>query len=84
MNTQTTTIRVDKYSYEQAKEILKVIGLSYSQAISLFNNMVILKNDLPFDPQMPNDITQKALDELENREGKTFSNVNDLFEDLDS
>ena len=42
MKTQTT-IRVDESSYIQAKEILNNLGLNYSQAISVFNKMIILK-----------------------------------------
>jgi len=83
MNIQTT-INVNKSSYEQAKQILKMVGISYSQAIAIFNNMVILKNNLPFDIQLPNEETQMALDELENRDGQTFSSIDELFEDLEN
>ena len=83
MKTQTT-IRVDEDNYFQAKEILSQIGLSYSQAISVFNNMIVLNKGLPFEVKIPNKKTKKALDELENRDGKFFDNVDDLFEELDS
>ncbi len=82
MKTQTT-IRVDELNYHLAKDILSQIGLSYSQAISVFNNMIVLNNGLPFDVKIPNKETQKALTQLENREGKSFKNVDDLFADLD-
>ena len=83
MNVQTT-IRVNKSSYEQAKQILKYIGLSYSQAIAMFNDMVILKKDLPFEIIQPNEETRKVLEELEVRDGQTFSNINELFENLEN
>jgi DNA-damage-inducible protein J len=82
MKTQTT-IRVDELNYQLAKEILSKIGLSYSQAIGVFNNMIVMNNGLPFDVKIPNKETQKALIELQNREGKSFKNVDDLFVDLD-
>ncbi len=82
MKTQTT-IRVDELNYRLAKDILSKIGLSYSQAISVFNNMIVLNNGLPFDVKIPNKETQKALTELQNREGKHFKNVDELFADLD-
>ena len=82
MKTQTT-IRVDESNYHLAKDILSKIGLSYSQAISIFNNMIVLNNGLPFDVKIPNKETQKALTELQNREGKHFKNVDELFADLD-
>jgi len=83
MKTQTT-IRVDEVNYQLAKEILAKIGLSYSQAISVFNNMIVMNNGLPFDVKIPNKETQKALNELHNKEGKSFKNVDDLFADLDN
>ena len=83
MKTQTT-IRVDESTYIQAKEILNNLGLNYSQAISVFNKMIILNNGLPFEVKIQNDKTKKALKELENKEGKTFKNINELFDDLDN
>jgi DNA-damage-inducible protein J len=83
MKTQTT-IRVDESSYNKEKEILNDLGLNYSQAISVFNKMIILNNGLPFEVKIQNDKTKKALKELENKEGKTFKNINELFDDLDN
>ena len=84
MSKTQTTIRVDSKSYTQAKEILNQIGLNYSQAISVFNNMIVLNKGLPFELKLPNYDTIQALEELENRDGKTFKNVDELFADLDS
>ncbi len=84
MSKTQTTIRVDSESYTQAKEILNQIGLNYSQAISVFNNMIVLNKGLPFELKLPNYDTIQALEELENRDGKTFKNVDELFADLDS
>ncbi len=78
-----TTIRVDEESYIQAKKILNQIGLNYSQAISVFNNMIVLNKGLPFELKLPNKDTIQALDELENKDGKSFKNVDKLFADLD-
>ena len=83
MKTQTT-IRVEERSYHQAKEILSQMGLNYSQAISVFNNMIVLNNGLPFELKIPNDETKQALHELKIKEGKSFKNVDALFDDLDS
>ena len=83
MKTQTT-IRVEEVIYHQAKEILSKIGLNYSQAISVFNNMIVLNNGLPFEVKIPNKQTQIALDDLKNRKGKSFNNIDELFDDLDN
>ena len=84
MSKTQTTIRVDEKNYTQAKEILSQIGLNYSQAISVFNSMIVLNKGLPFELKIPNNETRKALSELENREGQTFKNVDELFADLDA
>lgn len=83
MKTQTT-IRVDESSYNKAKEILNDLGLNYSQAISVFNKMIVLNNGLPFEVKIQNTKTKKALKELENKNGKTFKNIDELFDDLDN
>ncbi|MDX9796312.1 MAG: type II toxin-antitoxin system RelB/DinJ family antitoxin [Arcobacteraceae bacterium] len=83
MKTQTT-IRVDESTYNQAKEILNKMGLNYSQAISVFNNMIVLNQGMPFELKLPSKTTQKALNELEQKKGKKFDNIEQLFDDLDN
>lgn len=83
MKTQTT-IRVEEATYLEAKTILNDLGLNYSQAISIFNKMIVLNNGLPFEIKIPNKKTKKALKELENKDGKSFKNIDDLFNDLDN
>lgn len=83
MKTQTT-IRVEETNYHKAKDILDQMGMSYSQAIGVFNSMIVLNKGLPFDVKIPNDDTKKALKELEERKGDTYINVDALFDDLDS
>jgi len=82
MKTQTT-IRVEKDTFLEAKEILKELGLNYSQAVNIFNAMIAQYKGLPFEVKLPNKETMEALEELKNRQGKTFKNVDELFEDLD-
>ena len=72
MKTQTT-IRVDQKNYKQAKEILKYLGLSYSQAINVFNNMIICHKGLPFEIKIPNDETLAAMSEAKHLEGDYVS-----------
>ena len=84
MSKTQTTIRVDEENYLKAREILSQIGLNYSQAVSIFNNMIVLNKGLPFELKIPNSQTRQALHELEVRDGKTFDNVDELFADLDS
>ena len=79
MSKTQTTIRVDEENYLKAREILDQIGLNYSQAVSVFNSMIVLNKGLPFELKIPNSETRQALHELEVRDGKTFENVDELF-----
>jgi len=72
MKTQTT-IRVDQKNYLQAKEILKCLGLTYSQAINVFNNMIVCHKGLPFQINLPNDETLAAMSEAEQLNGDYVS-----------
>jgi DNA-damage-inducible protein J len=83
MKTQTT-IRVEDSTYQQAKEILSQMGMTYSQAISVFNSMIVLNRGIPFDLKLPSTDTEIALEQLNNRDGESFKNVDELFDDLDS
>lgn len=76
MKTQTT-IRVDQENYLQAKKILKYLGLSYSQAINVFNNMIIHHKGLPFEIKIPNDETLAAMSEAEQLNGD-FVSIDDF------
>ena len=68
MKTQTT-IRVDQNNYTQAKIILRYLGLSYSQAVNIFNSMIVSTKGLPFEVIIPNNETVQAMEEARNLEG---------------
>jgi len=76
MKTQTT-VRVEENSYKEAKDILKTLGMSYSQAINIFNNMIVLKHGIPFDIKIPNKTTLEAISQSKNMEGD-FIGISDL------
>jgi DNA-damage-inducible protein J len=78
-----TSIRVEKEIYESAKEILKELGLSYSQAINVFNAMIVKYKGLPFEVKLPDEETIKAIEEYKQGKGKRFDSVDELFKDLD-
>jgi DNA-damage-inducible protein J len=68
MKTQTT-IRIDQKNYAHAKDILHCLGLSYSQAINIFNNMIVCHKGLPFEIKIPNDETLAAMEEAKQLTG---------------
>ncbi len=76
MKTQTT-IRVDQNNYTQAKAILKYLGLSYSQAINMFNSMIVFTRGLPFEIKIPNEETLQAMEEAKRLDGD-FVTIDDF------
>jgi DNA-damage-inducible protein J len=72
MKTQTT-IRIDEKNYVQAKQILKSLGLTYSEAINIFNNMIVCNKELPFEAKIPNDETLAAMEEAKRLNGDFVS-----------
>ncbi len=83
MNTISQTIQVDEHIYTQANKILDKMGLNYTQAISVFNNLIVQHRGLPFELRLPSLDTTTALDELKHRTGESFDTVDELFAELD-
>ncbi|MDK9692631.1 MAG: type II toxin-antitoxin system RelB/DinJ family antitoxin [Sulfurimonas sp.] len=79
-----TSLRLDADKFLEAKEILKNLGLNFTDAVNIFTSLVVANKGLPFEVKMPSKKLQKSMDELENRDGKSFKNVDELFEDLDN
>ena len=84
MNRIQTSLRLDADKFLEAKEILKNLGLNFTDAVNIFTSLVVANKGLPFEVKMPSKKLQKSMDELENRDGKSFKNLDELFEDLDN
>ena len=82
---KTTTIsaRIDPNTKKQAERVFKELGLSSSQAITLFYKQVELQQGLPFIVKIPNALTAETLESARTRNNlESFNTVDDLFEDL--
>ena len=75
--------RIDSDTKERATKALQAMGLSVSDAIRLLLLRVAEEQRLPFTLQIPNTKTLKAMKELSLGKGRRFSNVEELFEDID-
>ncbi len=81
--TAVISARIDPKLKHGAEEVFKELGLSATQAITLFYKQVELERGLPFAVRVPNDITVKALEQARTREGLvSYNTLDDLFEDL--
>jgi DNA-damage-inducible protein J len=81
----TTTIqaRIDSESKEQAKKILDFLGLTMSEAISLYFRQIVLRRGIPFEIEIPNDLTAKVLKNAAKGRGlHKAANVDEFFRKL--
>ena len=75
--------RIDPKIKQQAEQIFQQLGLTASQAITLFYRQVEMRKGLPFPVEIPNETTLKALEEAQHRDKlPQFESSEDLYEDL--
>ncbi len=74
--------RVDRAVKEEAAAVLAAMGLTVSGAVRLLLTKVAHEKTLPFAPLIPNEDTIEAMREARRGNLPQFSNVEDLFDDL--
>jgi DNA-damage-inducible protein J len=82
--TKTATARalIEPEVKREAESILKELGLSISNSVELFYRQVVAQGGLPFELQVPNKETMKAIRDSRKGKGVKFSNTKELFKDL--
>jgi DNA-damage-inducible protein J len=76
--TETIRARVEPRLKREAEAVLKKIGLTSSEAITLFLTQVKLTKGLPFPLRVPNAETRRAIREARARKDlETFETVSD-------
>ncbi|MCR4407783.1 MAG: type II toxin-antitoxin system RelB/DinJ family antitoxin [Anaerolineae bacterium] len=81
--TAVISARIDPELKRNAEKVFKELGLTATQAITLFYKQVELESGLPFAVRVPNDTTVEALEQARTRQGlESFNTLDDLFEDL--
>ncbi|MBR0777930.1 type II toxin-antitoxin system RelB/DinJ family antitoxin [Bradyrhizobium diazoefficiens] len=72
--------RIDPTLKNQAEKVLAKVGVSTSQAITMFYRQVVLRKGLPFDVCIPNEETVEALKEAEAGGGQLYHGLaEDVF-----
>ena len=66
----------------KAEKYFDLLGLTTTQAITLFFKQVEIHRGLPFEINIPNDETIAAMKEIENGGGKKFNSADELFKHL--
>ena len=75
--TATITVRLDPKIKSSAEAVLSELGLTTTQAVTLFFNQVSMNKGLPFAVEIPSDELLEALDDTVSRRNiKTFDDAN--------
>ncbi len=82
--TATVRARVESKLKADAEAVLEKLGLTTSQAITIYLKQITLSKGIPFEVKIPNKTTLAALaDAKQKRNLKTFKTADELFENLE-
>jgi DNA-damage-inducible protein J len=73
------TARIEPALKASAEGVLQELGVSTTDAITMFMRQITLQRGLPFDVRIPNAATRKAIAELEAGKGKRFITVEKMM-----
>jgi DNA-damage-inducible protein J len=89
MSTVAKNFRIDSELSDQASKLLEGLGLSMSQAVSMFLRQVVLQQGLPFEVKYPKRSGEllDAIEEAKRLEAdprtKRYTDMNEMWADLD-
>ncbi len=83
--TDTLHIRIEPEIKKKAEKTLNDLGLSITEAVNVFLNIVILNDGIPFEIRKPNKETIQAMEDTKKEKNlsKKYNNVDKMFEELD-
>lgn len=80
----TVRARIDPDLKAEVEHLFKELGLSTTEAITLFYHQVKLRHGLPFDVVIPNEITEKTFKDTDTEINLVnFDNADDMFKQLE-
>ncbi len=82
VNDATVRARINSQIKAEATAVLAAIGLTPSDAFRLLMTKVAAERSLPFDPLIPNAETISALKTAKAEDITSFSNLQELMDDL--
>ena len=82
--TEMIRARVEPELKREAEQLFSALGLSATDAITMFYKQVTMHRGLPFDVRIPNTETMEALNQARDGEGLTeYADLQDLKSRLD-
>lgn len=80
------TARIEPKLKARAARVLATVGVTTTDAITMFLRQVVLRNGLPFEVRVPNAETRTAIEELENAgtrpKLKRYATAGEMFDDV--
>jgi len=81
--TSTVRARIEPDLKNKAEQVFRDLGLTTTQAITLFYRQVELRNGLPFDVVIPNETTRRTFSDTDaGRNLVVCENADDMFRKL--
>ena len=80
--TATIQARIEPQLKHNVERILSALGMSTTEAISVYFKQIELSSGLPFPVEIPNAVTRKAIADGNAGKGKSFKTVEALLADL--
>ena len=82
--TATIRARVEPSLKEDVEQLLHQLGITTTEAITMFYNQIRLRRGLPFAIEIPNALTKKTFETTDRNEDiNTYDNLDEMFEALD-
>ena len=73
--------RVDKDFKAKAENVLRRVGVSTTDVVTMLLHQIVLRKGMPFDVRIPNEETRRAMAELDQGAGERFDGTaEELFE----
>jgi DNA-damage-inducible protein J len=80
------TARIEPRLKARAAKVLATVGVTTTDAITMFLRQVVLRNGLPFEVRVPNATTRGAIEELEETGArsklKRYATTDEMFADV--
>ena len=71
----TINARVDEKLKANAEKVLRRVGVSTTDLVTMLLHQVVLQNGVPFDVTVPNKKTRKAMADLNEGKGEVFAGL---------
>lgn len=74
--------RINASDKKKAEAVFKKLGITASQAITMFYKQVSLRKGIPFPVEIPNETTKQAIRDAREGKLKTYDSIEELRAEL--